>query len=95
MNRTLQPVGRASTALMDSTFGALPVIGDAGQAIAEIREMVKTLRPRIEGALDAVPRIEGNVDTITTYTPWLIGALGFVGVAIIINAVVTHRSKKR
>jgi hypothetical protein len=72
-------------------LAGLTVVDDLGSAVAEIRDAVKALRPPVEEAVAGLPRVEQNIDTITTYMPWLIGSLGFLGVAILLNAVATAR----
>lgn len=85
MNRALQ---------LGDFSNPLGVVGDVQEAIAELRQTIHDLRPRIEVALDAVPQINANADRITTYMPWLIGALGFLGAAIVAHGVLT-RTRRR
>lgn len=82
---------------MSQLGGPLTVFDDAGQAIGEIRDFITSVRGKLETALDAVPEIQQNIDTVTSYVPWLIGVLGFLGVSIVIHAIVLKErtGKKR
>lgn len=71
--------------------GPLTVVDDVSNAIAELRDTIRRLTPRVESALDAVPRVEENIDTLTGYMPWIIGSIGFLGMAIIIHGIKTAR----
>ena len=75
----------------NSLGGPLSVVDDLEAAVTELRDTARRLGGRLEVALDAVPRVEKNIDTITTYTPWITGAITFLGVAIIIHGIMTAR----
>ncbi|HVZ39936.1 MAG TPA: hypothetical protein VHI13_11710 [Candidatus Kapabacteria bacterium] len=78
---------------MSHLGGPLTVFDDAGQAIGEIRDFIDSVRGKLETALDAVPQIQQDIDAVTNYMPWLIGVLGFLGVSIIVHAIVLKERK--
>ncbi|MEP7217434.1 MAG: hypothetical protein ABI876_00880 [Bacteroidota bacterium] len=72
-------------------LGGLNIFNDVSSAVIEVRDLARKLGGKLDVALDTVPRIQQNTDTIITYIPWIIGALGFVGVAIIFHAIKTSK----
>jgi hypothetical protein len=77
--------------MMNALGGPLSIIDDTHSALAELSQTLKSVRARLPETFDAVARIEHNVDRITDYVPWIIGAISFLGVAIITNAIVTYK----
>ncbi len=71
--------------------GPLSVVDDLSSAVTELRDAARSIRPRLEAALDALPPAQQNIEAITGYMPWLIGAIGCLGMAIVLHAVTTAR----
>ncbi|MEP7220062.1 MAG: hypothetical protein ABI876_14155 [Bacteroidota bacterium] len=67
--------------------GPLSVIDDVSGAIQELRITARRIGIKLETALDSVP----HLDTIAVCMPWMVAAIGFLGMAIILHAIKTQR----